>query len=574
MKKCRVSRDKGYTLIPIGPSHKWLTGTALCMSLVACGGGSSDSASNDVTLNDEVAGVGIQAIESDEPDQNTQPNVAQSENLRDLNVSFTAPERLQLIGTALRATVTVAGSDQDMQAVGSGFEATMSLPVGQQLQVYVSLRRVEDNLLLAAADVSTFLSEDGASVSLPEQQFRYNFDFDGDGVDNIVEIERGASPTTLSLDFDADGSPDDSDADDDNDGIADADDAFPFNGLEFQDTDGDGIGNVTDNDDDGDGALDDNDAFPLDASEISDADMDGIGDNGDTDADGNGIEDDQEDSDGDGVPDQIDLFPDNYYESADADGDGIGDNSDYDDNNDGVDDTREGSQIIIPYVDDADITIDGLWDSYYSNDSYFDEWGKAVDSDSFGYGLYLDNLLIDNRINSSTYSYSDTQFEMMHDGEYLYIKVINGGEELENWFNDSDDMWNDDSVDLYFDVGYDQLDAYGDDDYQRLFRFRDTADDPTLDGFYSAGGMETYYVTSYRRENSATSVYSQVYEIRVDLDSIGLNPGDTFGFEISVNDDDDGGLRDTKWGWFAPRGTDEAWRMPSVFGKAKLQPDD
>lgn len=50
--------------------------------------------------------------------------------------------------------------------------------------------------------------------------------------------------------------------------------------------------------------------------------------------------------------------------------------------------------------------------------------------------------------------------------------------------------------------------------------------------------------------------------------------GDIFGLEVAANDDDDGGERDTKWGWWAPVGTDEAWQRPSVFGKAKLQPTD
>ncbi|MEE9332586.1 MAG: sugar-binding protein [Granulosicoccaceae bacterium] len=148
------------------------------------------------------------------------------------------------------------------------------------------------------------------------------------------------------------------------------------------------------------------------------------------------------------------------------------------------------------------------------------------------------------------------------------------GEQLENWFNDSTDAWQDDSVELYFDVGYDQLDAYGDDDYQRIFRFRDTVDNPTVDGFYSAAGMQTDFVTSYRHENDSTDVYQQLYEIRVKLSSIGLVPGETFGLEIAANDDDDGGDRDYKWGWWALPGFDNAWQQPSVFGKAKLQPID
>lgn len=545
---------------PARPLSRLLLPSLFVVSAIAgagCGSGTSDSGTvetGDVLQDDGLQDEGI--------------------NLAELRVAFTAPERLRLIGSALTAIVTSGGSEQTMQPVGAGFESTLNLPKGQQLQVYVGVRRTEDGLLLAAAETIAWLGDNGAAVSLPEQRFVYDFDQDGDGIDNIVEIERGTSPTSMSLDFDADGLPDDMDGDDDNDGVADAADAFPFNGQEFEDTDEDGIGNQSDNDDDGDGVLDEYDAFPTDPEEYRDSDLDGIGDNLDTDADGNGIEDDQEDSDHDGVPDLIDIFPNDYSESADADGDGIGDNADPDDNNDGVRDYREGSQIIVPYVDDASVVIDGRWDNGYRNGSYFDEWGKAVDSDSYGYHLSMRNLQVDNTGRYSDNSYSNRYFEMLHDGVYLYIKIVIGGEELENWFNDSTDVWEDDSVEVYFDSGYDRGEAYGDDDYQRLFRFRDTVSDSTLDGFYSASGMQSDYVTSYRHENNANSVYQQLYEIRVKLSSIGVVPGDTFGFEVAANDDDDGGLRDTKWGWWAPSSMDEAWFRPSAFGRVKLQPSD
>ncbi len=536
---------------------------AAMLTLSACGGGSSSAPNVNTALSDAAT------VETSDT-----ALAAETIDLNELNVSFTLPQRLQVLGTALTARVTAGGVDQPMQAVGQGFETRMLLNPEQQLIVYVAVRRLEDGLLLAAADTTAWLGSQDASVSLPEQQFVYDFDQDGDGVSNIVEIERGTSPLSISLDFDADGQPDDLDSDDDNDGVADNFDAFPFNGQEFEDTDNDGIGNNSDTDDDGDGVLDADDAFPVDASEVVDSDLDGIGDNADTDADGNGIEDTQEDSDGDGVPDPIDLFPDNSRESADADGDGIGDNADPDDDNNGIRDFREGSQIIIPYVDDANISIDGRWDTGYRNNRWFDEWGKAVDDDSFGNSLSLRNLNLDNSGRYTDYNYTGNFFEMLHDGTYLYLRISISNEELENWFNDSTDMWQDDSVEIYLDVGYDQFDAYGNDDYQRIFRFRDDTADPTLDGYHSAAGMVTEHATSYRYENNATSVYSHLYEIRIELDSINLEPGDTFGLEVATNDDDDGGDREAKWGWWAPSEMDVAWFMPSVFGRAKLQPTD
>jgi len=71
--------------------------------------------------------------------------------------------------------------------------------------------------------------------------------------------------------------------DSDGDGVPDADDAFPEDPTEWEDTDGDGTGNNADNDDDNDGILDPQETYYGDDCRISDpldpdTDDDGIGD--------------------------------------------------------------------------------------------------------------------------------------------------------------------------------------------------------------------------------------------------------------------------------------------------------
>ena len=128
----------------------------------------------------------------------------------------------------------------------------------------------------------------------------------------------------------------------DGDGVDDADDEYPLNPNEWEDTDEDNIGNNADTDDDGDtyadpacwdgtqtGAIDcavnDEDRFPLDDTEWADTDGDGLGDNyGDDDDDNDGVTDTVEntcgsdsgdpnsmpsDYDGDGECDATDLTP-------------------------------------------------------------------------------------------------------------------------------------------------------------------------------------------------------------------------------------------------------------------------
>lgn len=114
----------------------------------------------------------------------------------------------------------------------------------------------------------------------------------------------------VDIDSDGDGIGDRADSDDDNDGVADVNDAFPYNSNEWRDTDNDGIGDNADTDDDGDGKSDIEDAFPLDPDETNDTDGDGVGDN-------------------------EDAFPFDASEAFDQDGDGLGDNADPDDQNKG-----------------------------------------------------------------------------------------------------------------------------------------------------------------------------------------------------------------------------------------------
>jgi hypothetical protein len=58
--------------------------------------------------------------------------------------------------------------------------------------------------------------------------------------------------------------------DSDGDGVLDADDAFPLDPTESEDTDNDGTGNNADTDDDGDNVLDADDAFPFDSTRSKD----------------------------------------------------------------------------------------------------------------------------------------------------------------------------------------------------------------------------------------------------------------------------------------------------------------
>ena len=487
-----------------------------------------------------------------------------------LNVQL--PQRMNALGIEMDVILTVAGESILMAGVDGNYSLNVNLAVDRSFPVFVRVQRSRDELILASAQASVTTDTSVVPFALPPQLFSTDFDSDGDGFTNIVEIERGTEPLGVSEDFDGDGIANASDLDDDNDGVFDANDAFPLNGAESLDSDGDGIGDNQDLDDDNDLILDVDDNFPLDPNESLDLDLDGLGNSVDDDDDGDGtidLEDPQpnnpnitgnEDSDGDGVRDLEDAFPYNAAESNDVDGDGIGDNADNDDDNNGIPDDQDNSVVNIPFST-VSPTIDGAYNWW--------EWSAAASADSRGNTLSLNHLLIDNldiEVDQDPNQYS--RWRALHDGEYLYVLIQIDQERIQDRWSDSDDVWHDDSAELYFNVGQEATTVYDDNDFQRLFRYQDDAFDNQTDGFNSASGMESNYCSS-RSMAQPWSIYTY-YEIRVKMSSIGLVEGVPFNMDVAYNDDDTSGDRDAKWAWFAQSGTDTAWQNPSNLGTAIL----
>ncbi len=495
--------------------------------------------------------------------------------LSDVSLEISLPSRMQNLNDAMEVIVTAGGDSYTMQGSNGTYTTVMSLPQNRNYPVFIRVQRASDAMIIASAESQITTDSANISLALPPQLFVTDFDSDSDGFSNITELERGTDPNGVSEDFDGDGIANETDNDSDNDGVRDEFDAFPFNPNEYVDTDSDGVGDNEDRDDDNDSIQDVDDRFPLDANESLDLDLDGLGNSVDDDDDGDGVidlEDPQpsnpnitgnEDTDSDGFRDRDDAFIYDPTENNDNDGDGIGDNADIDDDNNGIPDDQDNSIVGIPFTSRPPV-IDGAFGWW--------EWQDAARSDSRGNPLLMDHLLEDGYdILEDQNNLDYSSWRAMHDGEFLYILISIGREEAAQRWSDSTDVWHDDSVDVFLDVGNDKLTSYGDDDYHQLFRYQDNVADAQFVGFNSAPGMLASYCSSRGMEtNSSSQTY---YEIKIDLSSIDLNIGERFGIDIHQNDDDDSGNRDAKWAWFAPSGADESWRNPSFMGTGILSPE-
>ncbi len=150
------------------------------------------------------------------------------------------------------------------------------------------------------------------------------------------------------------------------------------------------------------------------------------------------------------------------------------------------------------------------------------------------------------------------------DSEYLYVFVDVKDKDLRN---DSEESYEDDSIEIMVDVGNDKQKKYGDDDYQ--YRIAWDTRTPKIEEHYHRG-KSLAGVEFAMRETDANDGYT--LEIKFPWDALlkkgSTAPGDLLGFTVMINDDDDGRERDTQLAWQPDTG--EAWQDPSLFGTAEF----
>jgi hypothetical protein len=149
-------------------------------------------------------------------------------------------------------------------------------------------------------------------------------------------------------------------------------------------------------------------------------------------------------------------------------------------------------------------------------------------------------------------------FKTMYDSQALYLLVDVTDDRL---VSDSAESWLDDGVELFLAADNNKSDVYGDKDYQ--FHFDWDASAPAV-------GESHHNKTNGVQYAFARTDKGYRLEAKVPWSTLGTTPaaGKKIGLDVHVNDDDDGGDRDTKIMWFGEH--DVAWQQPSAFGTAEL----
>jgi len=149
-------------------------------------------------------------------------------------------------------------------------------------------------------------------------------------------------------------------------------------------------------------------------------------------------------------------------------------------------------------------------------------------------------------------------YKALWDEKNLYVLVNVTDDSLKN---DSDEFWLDDCVEVFVDADNSKSGSYGSNDYQYFFEWADS--NPSM-GEFKHGRTDGVEFAIERVEVGYRA------EIKLPWSTLGAEPsaGKKIGLDVHVNDDDDGGDRDSKLTWQGKE--DNAWQTPGAFGTAEL----
>lgn len=395
-------------------------------------------------------------------------------------------------------------------------------------------RDVDEQLLLATWSNDVAVDADGAEVNLDREDYIYELDADGDTLSNIEEREDGTNP------FVSNASTTGGDEGDDAGTGGETDTGTTTDATSTEGTDGitDSSGTTSEGSDEGSTAG---------SSTVTDGLTAGTTDVGETDGD------------------------------STTTGGSTGDNN-------------SRASVLIPRIQPVEAPeIDGRNVLLSAQNTLTGEWFSAVQTDDSGEGLWIDRLMVDIDSNPDTAVNGDKfhRWAAMHDGEYLYVVVLSDDVGLHS--SDSDLVWQDDALELFIDGNNSRLTQWGDaDDFHYLIALQQK-DSKLANNEISNRVTTESSATSERFEFSFSTgpglgpdgirmagIEQDVYELAIPIAEAGITIGRPFGFELQIDDDDDGNGRDSKWGWFHESqqngvDTDKTYQIPSVMGTLILE---
>jgi len=143
------------------------------------------------------------------------------------------------------------------------------------------------------------------------------------------------------------------------------------------------------------------------------------------------------------------------------------------------------------------------------------------------------------------------------DNFYLLIRILD-----DKKVRDSEALYQDDDLEVYFDADNSKNSYYDDDDFRYRFSYQDSL---VLEKAHGALSGVRYKVL-LQNDGYQAEIAFPWRTLRTEAQSEKV-----IGFEVQLNDDDNGGERDAKLAWWGS--SDVAYGDPSAFGQVKLKGD-
>ena len=146
-----------------------------------------------------------------------------------------------------------------------------------------------------------------------------------------------------------------------------------------------------------------------------------------------------------------------------------------------------------------------------------------------------------------------SKFAVLWDSLNLYVAFIVVDA---NKYNDSANPWEDDAVEVYIDADNNGGTSYGTNDRQFMKEWNSST-------IWEKNGKTSNVQSAWTNTSNGYAV-----ELRIPWSSIGItNPavGFTIGFDVAVDDDDNGSNRESQQMW---AGDNDNWQYPRNFGSS------
>ena len=267
---------------------------------------------------------------------------------------------------------------------------------------------------------------------------------------------------------------------------------------------------------------------------------------------------------------------DGQYQDAglDEDDDGLSNLSERQANTDPYNINDPGGRIHlrVPLIAASDApVIDGLYDRI---------WDMSRFVSTTGAGLGINHLMIDRGPLTRRDGEAEFRFSIMHDNEHLYFFVLGENVEGARLFADSDNAFDDDNLNIFIDGDNSKLAQYdGVNDFHILIPLlkRDGTGNRggDADSRLGAGPSSSSLPADVVFTNCRCEFGQHVWEVRLRLSDMGIVVQQEFGLDLQLDDDNDGDIRDARWGWAHPSRSvadiDFTVTDPSFMGTAILE---